>query len=79
MPSLTYARCRRCGAPDTNETGLCDRCAEYTSLIEGESLRVSVVCSHCGQTFTEKKFERHRWSCFYRDRSLVIKGHRRRR
>ena len=71
-------RCRRCANPSDGE--YCDACSEYRSLVEVESLRrVSIICSHCGQSFDDKGFERHRWSCFYRDRSLVIKGRRRAR
>lgn len=79
---MHYPLCVRCYRPKpyVNDEGLCEICEEYGRLIARESLRVmGIVCSHCGQTFTEKKFDRHRWSCFYRDRTLVIRGQRRRR
>ena len=70
--------CRRCGK--SSDGDYCDACSEYRSLVEVESLRrMPIICSHCGQSFDDKKFERHRWACFYRDRFLVIKGHRRAR
>jgi predicted amidophosphoribosyltransferase len=79
MSTFGSTTCRRCGGRPETEDGYCDRCQEIVSLLDSESLRVSVVCSHCGKTFTEKKFDRHRWSCYYRDRTLVITGRRRRR
>lgn len=80
MPHLTYVRCRRCGGRPETEDGYCDRCQEIVSLLASESLRsVSIVCSHCGRTFTEKKFDSHRWFCYRRHPDLVIRGRRRRR
>jgi hypothetical protein len=57
---------------------MCERYEEHRRLLAGERA-LPVICSHCGETFTEKKFDRHRWSCFYRDRTLVVRGQRRRR
>jgi hypothetical protein len=62
-----------------NSEGLCEPCEEYDQLTSREALRVlPIICSHCGRSFTDKAFDRHRWNCFYRDRTLVIKGRRRR-
>ena len=76
MASLSCLRCNR-PKPYLDESGLCEPCAEYTRLLMLEALRpLPLLCSHCGGTFNEKQFERHRWTCYYRDPSLVIKGRR---
>ncbi len=79
--AMTHTICARCHRrkPYLNDNGLCEICEEYDRMIAHETLRDVLICSHCGQTFTEKKFEQHRWRCYYRDRSLVIKGSRKRR
>ena len=79
MSSFFYVRC---GRPKSylNESGVCELCEEYDRVLVGESLReLPVLCSHCGRTFTEKQFDRHRWTCYYRDPMLVVKGEHRRR
>jgi NMD protein affecting ribosome stability and mRNA decay len=75
---MTYqAIYKRCGAPDVVADGLCDQCLELTSSVFDRA--DSIVCAHCGKSFSEKKFDAHRWSVYYRtNHSFTPSGHPRR-
>ena len=78
MPTMTYQLvCRRCGRHDVIADGLCDRCLEYRSSAFD---RVeSIVCAHCGKSFSEKKFGHHRWTIYYRTHHALTPVGRRKR
>ena len=78
MPTMTYQLvCRRCGRHDVVADGLCDRCLEYTSSVFDRL--ASIVCAHCGKSFSEKKWDAHRWSVYYRTNHTTTPSGRRRR
>ena len=68
--------CKKCGKSYRGEPGYCEPCDEFKKQLRKEES--GVFCYHCGDTFTEKEWDQHRWRIFYRLRDLPI-GRRQRR
>ena len=58
----TCPRCKKQYRGD--DTEFCIPCEEYIHQVRRETK--NVICLHCGESFSAKRWDRHRWTIYYR-------------